>query len=209
MQSSKALLVGITGGIGSGKSTVCRIFEVLGIPVYNSDDQAKNLMTTDTELANGIKAKFGDESYADGVLNRAFLAKEVFSKPERLRQLNALVHPAVGRDFSKWVALHQSAPYVIKEAALLFETGSYKSLATTILITAPEDVRIERVLLRDPQRSRQQVKDIIGNQMKDEAKTELADYVLKNDEKSLLIPQVIALHHTLADLANEKAQQEA
>ncbi|MEQ9373548.1 MAG: dephospho-CoA kinase [Imperialibacter sp.] len=210
MPTSKPLLVGVTGGIGSGKSTVCKIFEVLGVPVYNSDNRAKALMVEDKELVEEIKAAFGEEAYLDNKnLNRNFLAKEVFSNPSKLETLNSLVHPAVGRDFAAWVAVQSSQPYVIKEAALLFETGSHNSLDSVVLVTAPEELRIIRVLARDPQRSEKQVRDIIGNQLKDEEKKKLADYVLNNNEQKLLVPEVVALHEALLTAATKKAAKEA
>ncbi|MEQ9102044.1 MAG: dephospho-CoA kinase [Imperialibacter sp.] len=210
MPTSKPMLVGVTGGIGSGKSTVCKIFEVLGVPVYNSDDRAKSLMVEDIVLVEGIRAAFGEEAYLDNKnLNRNFLAKEVFSNPSKLETLNSLVHPAVGRDFASWVAVQSSQPYVIKEAALLFETGSNNSLDSVVLVTAPEELRVSRVLARDPQRSQKQVRDIIGNQLKDEEKKKLADYILNNNEQELLVPEVVALHETLLTTAAKRAAKEA
>jgi dephospho-CoA kinase len=210
MPTSKPMLVGVTGGIGSGKSTVCKIFEVLGVPVYNSDNRARALMAEDKELVEKIKAAFGEEAYPDNQnLNRSFLAKEVFSNPSKLQKLNSLVHPAVGRDFASWVAAQSSQPYVIKEAALLFETGSHNSLDSVVLVTAPEEVRVSRVLARDPQRSEKQVRDIIGNQLKDEEKKRLANYVLSNNEQELLVPQVVALHEQLLADAAKKVAKEA
>ncbi|MEQ8810652.1 MAG: dephospho-CoA kinase [Imperialibacter sp.] len=210
MPTSKPLLVGVTGGIGSGKSTVCKIFEVLGVPVYNSDNRAKSLMVDDIVLVEGIKAAFGEEAYLDNKnLNRNFLAKEVFSNPSKLETLNSLVHPSVGRDFASWVAVQSNQPYVIKEAALLFETGSHNSLDSVVLVTAPEEVRVSRVLARDPQRSEKQVRDIIGNQLKDEEKKKLANYVLNNNEQKLLVPEVVALHEALLTAAAKKAAKEA
>jgi dephospho-CoA kinase len=209
MPTSKPMLVGVTGGIGSGKSTVCKIFEVLGVPVYNSDNRARALMAEDKELVEKIKAAFGEEAYPDNQnLNRSFLAKEVFSNPSKLQKLNSLVHPAVGRDFASWVAIQSNQPYVIKEAALLFETGSHNSLDSVVLVTAPEEVRVSRVLARDPQRSEKQVRDIIGNQLKDEEKKKLADYVLNNNEQKLLVPEVVALHEALLTAAAKKAAKE-
>ncbi|WOK06549.1 dephospho-CoA kinase [Imperialibacter roseus] len=210
MPTSKPTLVGVTGGIGSGKSTVCKIFAVLGVPVYNSDNRAKSLMVEDKALVEEIKAAFGEEAYSDGQnLNRSFLAKEVFSNPSKLQKLNSLVHPAVGRDFASWVAVQSNQPYVIKEAALLFETGSNNSLDSVLLVTAPEELRVRRVLARDPQRNEKQVRDIIGNQLKDEEKKKLADYVLNNNEQELLVPEVVALHEALLTAAAKKAAKEA
>ncbi|WP_113923964.1 dephospho-CoA kinase [Cognataquiflexum aquatile] len=200
MTNHKPLLVGITGGIGSGKSTVARIFSILGIPVYYADDRAKWLMANDEALKEQIKANFGQESYSEtGVLNRVFLASQVFSDEEKVKTINGLVHPAVKADFENW-ANAQTAPYVLKEAALLFETGSYKDLDKVINVSSPIRIRISRVLMRDPQRNEKQVNDIIDKQLPDEEKNKLADFVIKNTDNRLLIPQVLEIHRQLLNL---------
>ena len=200
MTKIKPYLVGVTGGIGSGKSTVCRVFSILGIPVYAADDRAKWLMSNDPMLKKAISSEFGEKSYLkDGSLNRAFLAEEIFSDPEKVKKINSLVHPAVGEDFKNWTN-SQSAPYLIKEAALLFESGSAKELDCIINVSSPLKVRIARVLLRDPHRSEDQVNHIIDQQMPDEQKNELADYVIKNNDSKLIIPQVLEIHHKLCAL---------
>ncbi|MFC5193296.1 dephospho-CoA kinase [Algoriphagus aquatilis] len=200
MNKPKPFLVGVTGGIGSGKSTVCRIFSILGIPVYAADDRAKWLMANDPNLKKEISSQFGEKSFLeDGSLNRAFLAEEVFSDPEKVKKINALVHPAVGEDFKKWTK-EQSAPYLIKEAALLFESGSYKELDYIINVSSPLKIRVARVLLRDPHRSEDQVNHIIDQQMPDEQKNELADYVIKNNDSKLILPQVLEIHQKLCAL---------
>lgn len=197
MSKKSPLLVGITGGIGSGKSTVARIFSILGIPIYSADDRAKWLMGNDKELINHIKKAFGSESYlSDGSLNRSFLAKTVFSDPEKVKTINALVHPAVVKDFLDWSA-QQNSPYVLKEAALIFETGGNKSLDHVINVSSPLKVRIARTLMRDPFRSEEQVNQIINQQLPDEQKNELADFVIKNTDNKLLIPQVLKIHQQL------------
>lgn len=197
MSKSHPLLVGITGGIGSGKSTVCKLFTLLGIPVYTADDRAKWLMSHEPQLKEKILASLGTESYtSNGELNRGYLAETVFSNPEKVAALNALVHPAVGKDFAEWVS-QQNAPYLIKEAALLFETGAAKELDYVINVSSPLRVRIARVLLRDPQRTEEQVNQIIDQQLPDEEKNELADFSIKNTDNKLLLPQVIALHEQL------------
>jgi len=193
-------LVGVTGGIGSGKSTVCQVFSILGIPIYSADDRAKWLMANDPNLKKEISSQFGEKSFLeDGSLNRAFLAEEVFSDPEKVKKINALVHPAVGEDFKKWTK-EQSAPYLIKEAALLFESGSYKELDYIINVSSPLKIRVARVLLRDPHRSEDQVNHIIDQQMPDEQKNELADYVIKNNDSKLILPQVLEIHQKLCAL---------
>lgn len=197
MSKSRPLLVGITGGIGSGKSTVCKLFTLLGIPVYTADDRAKWLMSHEPQLKEKILALFGTESYhSNGELNRGYLAETVFFNPEKVAALNALVHPAVGKDFAEWVS-QQNAPYLIKEAALLFETGVAKELDFVINVSSPLRVRMARVLLRDPQRTEEQVNQIIDQQLPDEEKNELADFSIKNTDNKLLLPQVIALHEQL------------
>lgn len=199
MNNSKPLLVGITGGIGSGKSTVCKVFQILGIPVYASDDRAKWLMANDQELKSQIKCAFGTESYlADGAVNRTFLAETVFSDPEKVKKINSLVHPAVGRDFRNW-ADHQKSPYILKEAALLFETGAAKELDKIINVSSPLKIRMARVLLRDPHRQEEQINQIINQQLPDEEKNELADFVIKNTENKLLIPQILEIHKKLCE----------
>lgn len=199
MSNNKSLRIGITGGIGSGKSTVAKIFAVLGIPVYYADDRAKWLMGNDGVLKNQIKEAFGQESYLEnGNLNKQFLAKTVFADPAKVKQINALVHPAVGKDFSEWAAA-QSAPYVLKEAALIFESGSNTALDYVINVSSPIKIRIARVLMRDPHRSEEQLNQIIDQQLPDEQKNELADFVIKNSETKLLIPQVLKIHQKLLD----------
>lgn len=201
MDSKQALKVGITGGIGSGKSTVCRIFHLLGIPVYSADDRAKWLMERDAALKSKIATEFGQEAYTqEGTLNRKYLADQVFSDPEKVKKINSLVHPAVGLDFENWVK-EQQTPYVLKEAALLFETGSASQLDKLINVSSPLKVRVARVLMRDPHRSEAQINSIIDQQMPDEKKNELADFVIKNAENKLLIPQVLEIHQKLLNLA--------
>lgn len=188
--------VGITGGIGSGKSTVCEIFKTLNIPVYQADDRAKFLMQNDSDLVSKIKTTFGDESFVDGQLNRTYLAKEVFGHQDQTTKINAIVHPAVGRDFEAWVEKQNSA-YVIKEAALMIESGSYKHLDFLINVSAPLNVRISRVLKRDPQRSPEEINGIIEKQVKEDQREELADITIYNNGQSLLIPQVLKIHQKL------------
>jgi dephospho-CoA kinase len=190
------LQIGITGGIGSGKSLVCKIFHCLGVPVYDADSHAKELMTTDGILVSEIKKEFGVLSYnVDGSLNRAYLSSTVFNNSERLKTLNQLVHPRVGLNYKQWVERNVNYPYVLKEAALLFESGSYQSLDKVIVVHANEAVRLRRVLKRDQQRTADQVLAIMKNQMPEEEKLKRADYTLRNDETILLIPQILKLHY--------------
>ena len=188
------LQIGITGGIGSGKSLVCKIFAALGVPVYDADSRAKTLMTTDGILTSQIKKEFGNLAYhTDGTLNRKHIGEIAFKDPEKLKSLDAMVHPRVGEDYAKWVA-EQNHPYVIKEAALLFEAGSYKTLDKIIVVSAPEDLRVKRVTARDPNRTEQMIRDIVRNQMPESEKANKADFIIINDESQLVIPQVLRLH---------------
>jgi dephospho-CoA kinase len=193
----KPLQIGITGGIGSGKSLICKIFSCFGVPVYDADSHAKELMTTDGILISEIKKEFGDLSYnADGSLNRVYLANNVFHDPDKLERLNDLVHPRVGVDYEKWVQQNEKCTYVIKEAALLFEAGSYKALNRIIVVFAPEELRVKRVLVRDVHRTAEQIKAIIRKQMPEEEKLKRANHVIVNDETTLVILQVLKLHET-------------
>ncbi len=189
------LQIGVTGGIGSGKSLVCRMFQSLGIPVYDADSRAKEVMTTDGILVGQIKQEFGKLSYdSAGNLDRGYLSKTVFGNAERLKLLNSLVHPRVALDYKEWLAAHPAYPYVIREAALLYEANVAGSLGQTIVVIAPEILRIQRVRERDPQRSEEDIRKIIDNQWPDEEKMKHANHIIRNDNKHLLIPQVLKLH---------------
>lgn len=193
------LRIGITGGIGSGKSIASRLFHALGVPVYDADTRARWVMENDAALRDELQAAFGAATYdAAGRLDRPALAALVFNNPARLAQLNGIVHPHVGTDFERWAAAQQQAghAYVLKEAALLFEAGSYKQLDRIITVFAPLAVRTARVLRRDPQRSAADVAAIMAKQLSEEEKMQRADYVLVNDDVRPLLPQVLALHAT-------------
>jgi len=188
------LKVGITGGIGSGKTTVCRVFEVLGIPVFYADDAAKSIMHTDARLREDIIKDFGKDSYtANGDLDRNYIAAIVFSNKEQLVKLNALVHPAVFRAFESWVAEQKDVPYVLKEAALLFESDAYKMCDQSILVKSPEALKFERIMVRD-QITLEEVRLRMDRQFSDEKKEKMADHLITNNEQLLLIPQILALH---------------
>lgn len=203
------LKVGITGGIGSGKTTVCKIFETLDIPVYYADDRAKALMTENKTLVKGIKTLFGKQAYwSDGSLNRKFISDIAFQNPSILAQLNALVHPVVFEDGIKWHANQRNVPYTLKEAALLYETGSYQDLDKVITVYAPSVLRIERVLRRSAMLSiqglamtKEDIEARIAKQMPDEEKVKRADFVIYNDSHQALIPQVMTVHHELCRLS--------
>ncbi|MBJ6107611.1 dephospho-CoA kinase [Hymenobacter sp. BT523] len=191
------LRIGITGGIGSGKSIASRLFQALGVPTYDADSRARWLMENGAELRRQLTAAFGPGTYdAAGRLNRPLLASTVFNNPALLAQLNALVHPQVGLDFEAWARAQEAAghPYVLKEAALLFEAGSYQQLDRIITVYAPLPVREARVLRRDPHRSLADVRAIMAKQLSEEEKMQRADYVLTNDDAQPLLPQVLALH---------------
>jgi dephospho-CoA kinase len=198
------LRIGLTGGIGSGKTTVAKIFELLGIPVYYADDETKRIMNENEGLKAAIKKQFGEESYTNGELNRPFLATKVFSDPYQLEILNSLTHPVTINDAAHWMN-RQKTLYVIKEAALIFESGAVEHLDYVIGVYAPESLRIKRAMERNDA-SREDVIKRMNRQLDEEIKMRLCDFILKNDEQELLIPQVIALHSTLLELAKRKKQ---
>ncbi len=193
------LRVGITGGIGSGKSTVARVFEVLGIPVYNADAAARQLMNEDETLRQAIRKHFGEESYKDGILNRSYLAAQVFNNQEKLALLNSLTHPATIRHAEEWMQ-RQQAPYTLKEAALIFESGSSAQLDFVIGVYAPQALRIVRVTGRD-QISREEVLKRMQRQIDETIKMKLCDTVIVNDDQHPVIPQVLTLHQQLLQRA--------
>lgn len=198
---SGPLQIGITGGIGSGKTLICKIFHSLGIPIYDADSRAKILMTTDGILVEQIKKEFGMLSYnEDGSLNRKYLGQIAFDQKLKLEKLNQLVHPRVAKDYEEWVSTHQHFPYVIKEAALLFESGSYKGLDKIVVVSASEEIRMKRVLQRDTHRTEKDVENIFGNQLPENEKLKRADFVIINDETRLIIPQVLELHERFSSL---------
>lgn len=187
------LKIGITGGIGSGKSYVAKIFKALGVPFYDADKEAKELMNTNQAVKIALIREFGTEVYdTEDRLNRVYLAAQVFKDKNRLEKLNAIVHPIVIQHGADW-AKSQTFPYSLKEAALLFESGSYKQLDCTILVTAPVDIRIERVMQRDAV-SRQDVLSRMSKQLLDDEKQNLADFIVVNDGVKPLLPQVLPLH---------------
>jgi dephospho-CoA kinase len=195
------LKVGITGNIGSGKTTICKVFEVLGIPVFYADEQGKAVMTQDEVLIAGVKQAFGQEAYfADGTLNRKYIANIVFNNTNELERLNALVHPAVFRAFDEWVLKHPTAPYVIKESAILFESGSFKLCNRSLLVAAPFEMRMQRVIGRDGI-TLDEAERRDARQFAEDKKRDLADDVIMNDDAQLVIPQVLALHNKYLALA--------
>lgn len=192
------LKIGLTGGIGSGKSTVAKIFETLGIPVYYADAEAKRLMNSNETIKVAIRQHFGEAAYKNGELDRKYLADIVFNDPGKLELLNALIHPVTINDAEEWMQ-RQAAPYSIKEAALLFESGATENLDFIIGVYAPQSLRIKRVMKRDDLAPDEILKRI-NRQVNEEMKMKLCDFVITNNEQELLIPQVLKLHQHFTSL---------
>jgi len=193
------LKIGLTGGIGSGKTTVAKIFELLGVPVYYADEAAKRIMNEDKDLRVAIQKQFGEASYKNDELDRTFLAAKVFNDAFQLEILNSFVHPATIRDALKWMS-GQQTPYAIKEAALIFESGSAEQLDYVIGVEAPFELRIKRTMERNNV-GYEEVEKRMNSQLDDKIKMKLCDFVIQNDEQQLLIPQVIDVHGKLLKLA--------
>lgn len=199
------LYVGITGNIGSGKTTVCQIFAMLGIPIYYADPAARRLMETNPTLIRAISSLLGPRAYnPDGSLDRAFVAKQIFGNERLLQKLNQLVHPAVGQDGLRWHRQQTQVPYTLYEAALIFESGGNRQMDAVIVVTAPETVRLQRVMERDGV-SEAAVRARMARQWPEAKKLELADYRIENDGQHLLIPQVLSIHRQLKQLAADGA----
>ncbi len=194
--------VGLTGGIGSGKTLVCSVLEKLGVPVYYADVEARRLMNEDQAVLKQIVELFGRETYRGGFLDRTFLAQRVFGYPEMLAKLNAIVHPAVRNDYSRWVGRQYDAPYVVEEAAILFESGANRFFDRSVLVYAPEALRISRVMLRDRVEEKE-VRRRMMHQM-DEKKMKkmkkMADDIIINDGKEMLLPQIIRIHQEILNI---------
>jgi dephospho-CoA kinase len=186
------LKVGLTGGIGSGKTTVAKLFALLGIPVYYADDEAKRLMNTDPVLKEAITRHFGEQAYAGDELDRKYLAGIVFNDKEKLELLNSLTHPVTIKDADDWIS-RQTSPYIIKEAALLFESGAAEKLDHIIGVYAPQHIRVQRVMDRD-KIPVEEIMKRISRQIDEEMKMKLCDFVITNNEQQLVIPQVLKLH---------------
>lgn len=198
------LKVGITGGIGSGKTTVCQLFQYLGIPVYNADERAKWLMTNNPAIVNQITELFGKEAYHNNSLNRKHIASKVFKDKNLLAKLNGIVHPAVAIDSISWFNEQNNKPYAVKEAALLIESESYLDLDKLIVVVADKDIRIKRIIERDDT-AKENVLKRMENQLPQKDKVELADFIIDNNGNQLLIPQVIDLHNQLIHLSDNRA----
>ncbi len=191
------LKIGVTGGIGAGKSVICRVFSVLGVPVYEADSRARGIMIDDPSMHQRLMAAFGTGIFSEGRPDRKALAGLVFTDPDALKKLNEIVHPAVRADFISWLEGHRHAPYIIKEAAILFETGTYTELDSVILVTAPEELRLRRIMLRDGEEE-EGIRRRMANQWPDEKKAALSGQVLRNDDSETLVPLILQLHSDLS-----------
>lgn len=192
--------LGVTGGIGSGKTSVCRVFNVLGIPVFSADPEAQKIMNSDEEIRKGINKIAGRDLYEGGNLDRRKLASLIFSNPDILAKVNELVHPAVFAYFEKWTN-EQTAPYSIMEAAILFESGASKLVDRVVTVVAPLEERILRVI-KGKKLSRKQIMDRIRNQMDDESRIKLSDYVINNSENDMIIPAILKIHEDILNHLN-------
>ena len=193
------LKIGITGGVGSGKTTVAKVFQTFGIPIFMADAEAKRLMQDNESLKNAIKSVFGDSIYQDGQLGKKELAALIFNNEAALAKINSLVHPAVQQAFEKWCS-NQSVKYVLKEAAILFESGADKDLDLVICVSAPDDLRVQRARTRDGT-TEEQVQERMAQQWEQAKKIALSDYHIVNDEQQLLLPQIIKVHQAILDQA--------
>jgi dephospho-CoA kinase len=192
--------LGVTGGIGSGKTSVCRVFNVLGIPVFSADPEAQKIMNRDDKIINEINKIAGRNLYKDGFLNRMELASLIFNDPHLLSEVNALVHPVVFANFERWEA-EQTSPYSIMEAAILFESGASKLVDRIVTVVAPMEERLARVI-RGNKLSREQILERIKNQMDDESRIKLSDYVIRNSENDMIIPAILKIHEDLLNHLN-------
>ena len=193
------LKVGVTGGIGSGKSTVSRFFSALGVPVYDSDQRAKSLMQYDDSIRSKIKIEFGDNAYHKNELNRSYLAEIVFKNESKLKQLNAIVHPVVKTDFINWLSQNSNAKFIIKEAAIMIESGAYKDLDKLIVVNASRNQKIKWIKQRD-QLSLDDIENRIQNQLSDEIRNQYADFIIENNSgKMELKQQVLSIYNKLID----------
>ncbi len=188
-------IVGLTGGIGSGKTIVAEVFKKLGIPVYNSDTEAKKLMNSDTDIISKLKMIFGYEIYENNILNRRKLAEIIFNNKNKLNTVNSIVHPAVKKHFNIWIK-KQTSPYIIKETAILFEAGINKDVKKIISVISPKKIRINRITARD-NTSKKDIIQRINNQSTDEYKIKRSDFIIYNDEKKLILPQILDIHEKL------------
>lgn len=195
----KPILIGLTGGIGSGKSTVAKIFISLGIKVYNSDVEAKFIINTDKDVMASIKQNFGEDIYVNNCINSKLLAQKVFNNSLALNKLNAIVHPKVKLHFENWVKQNSNNNYLIKEAAILIESGTYKNMDKIIVVSSSDDLKIKRVSNRDKW-TEEEIKNRLKTQLSEENRLTYANYIINNNEKDLVIPQVLTIHNALLKL---------
>lgn len=194
-------VIGITGGIGSGKSIACKVFELLGVPVYYADSRANWLTNNDLQLRKEIKELLGRQAYDEnGQYNRKWVASQVFDNPQLLQMLNQLIHPRVYDDTKTWLELHKNQPYIVREAAISNAAGKGNDLDKIIVVSCPVEVRIKRIQQRDPQRSDEQIKAIIARQKSEEEFIKIADYQIINDDTQLILPQILVIHQALLAL---------
>lgn len=194
------LRLGVTGGIGSGKSTVCQLFEHLGVPVYYADQRAKEIVNEDPEIRNRLTEAFGEKTFINGIYNRSHVASIVFNDKSKLEIINGIIHPAVFKDWEKFCKHHQDKPYIVKEAAIMLETDSKQSIDKIALVYAPLELRLERVMTRDGA-DKEAIMARINSQMPEEEKLKLADHVIINDGTKSVIQQVLALHQQYSNPA--------
>ena len=199
---SQILKLGVTGGIGSGKTSVCRVFSVLGVPVFSADPVAKKIMDYDKDIINKINTVAGKDFYREGTLNRGELAKLIFNDQKLLRKVNSIVHPVVFEHFKLWVS-EQTAPYVIMEAAILFESGASKLVDRIATVVAPIDERVQRVT-RGKHLTRDQVMERIRNQIDDDTRIRKSNYVIYNSENDMIIPAILVIHDDMMKRINIK-----
>jgi len=193
------ITAGITGGIASGKSVVCEVFKLLGVPVYNADTAAKVLANTDREIKNDLIKLFGDDIYEGNNLNRKKLSEIIFNNKTALENTNKIIHPRVINDFLRWAEEHKDHKYILMEAAILYESGTYKMLDKVITVTAPKQIRISRALSRE-NFTKQIIENIQKNQILDEEKVKRSHYVILNDNKTLILPQILRIHQQLLNI---------
>jgi dephospho-CoA kinase len=198
----KPIQVGITGGIGSGKSVVCQVLKVLGIPVYNADEESKKILDSDEKVIEAVIHLIGPDAYVSkGCANRTYIAGVVFNHPEKLQALNAILHPAVQDHYRNWVTTHKDSAVVAKEAAIMFESGSYKDMNAVVAVTAPLEIRINRVVERDG-KNRNEIQKIIERQLSQDEVVKRSDFVICNDDQQLVIPQLLQILEKIKALSH-------
>jgi len=193
------LKVGVTGGIGSGKTMVCEVFSVLGIPVFNADQEAKNIINSDKEIQLKLKELFGNDIYTDHGIDSKKLAQIIFNNREAILNVNSIVHPKVRAFFKNWYLQYDHMPYVIQEAAILFESDAYKQLDFTINVHASEETRLKRVMVRDHV-SKEKVLERMKNQVNDDVRMKLADFTINNENDTMVLPQILEIHKKLTQI---------